>query len=283
MHQPKKASLSQTLPTVPRLLLAAGITLAAALSTQAAVITFEDLDPGSNGYWSGTPPEEEGTVNTTFTSGGAAFENSATNWGGGFTSWSGFAYSNLGNTTTPGFENQYSSYTGGGFGGSGNFVMASGNSQVGAEGPTINLSSATNLAGLGAWFTNATYAALSVRDGDGFSDPFGGDDGTDPDYLRLTIHGYNGATATGTVDFYLADYRGDSSSDYIVDQWKWVDLSALGTVDKLTFSFDSSDQSFGFINKPAYFAMDNLLSVPEPSTALASLAGLALLARRRRR
>ncbi|HEY1120386.1 MAG TPA: DUF4465 domain-containing protein [Haloferula sp.] len=283
MHQPTKASPLRTLPTVPRLMLAAGITLAAALSTQAAVITFDELDPGSNGYWSGTPPEEAGTVTTTFSSGGAAFENSATNWGGGFSSWSGFAYSNLGNTTTPGFENQYSSFTGGGIGGSGNFVMASGSAVAGQEGPTINLSSATDLTGLGAWFTNATYAALSMRDGDGFSEKFGGADGSDPDYLVLTIHGYNGATSTGSVNFYLADFRGDSSSDYIVDEWKWVDLSALGTVDKLTFSFDSNDQSFGYLNKPSYFAMDNFLSVPEPSTALASLAGLALLARRRRR
>ncbi|MCW1920941.1 DUF4465 domain-containing protein [Luteolibacter arcticus] len=282
MHYPKTASLMRTLTTVPRSLFAAGITLAAALPTQAAVITFDELDPGSQGYWSGDYPAEEGTVNSTFSSGTATFQNSATT-GPGYTYWSGFGYSNHGDTTTSGFGNQYSSFAGGGAGGSGNFVMASGSSAVGEEGPTITFPSPTDLTGLGAWFTNATYAALSIRDGDGFSDPFGGDDGTDPDYLRLTIHGYNGATAMGTVDFYLADYRGDSSSDYIVDQWRWVNLSSLGTVDKLTFSFDSSDQSFGFINKPAYFAMDNLLSVPEPSTALAALAGLALLARRRRR
>ena len=276
MHHTTPASLRQTLTTVPRLLLAAGITLAATLSTQAAVISFDELDPGSQGYWNGTPPEEPGTVSTTFTSGTASFGNSVTNWGGGFNSWSGFVYSNLGDTTTAGFENQYSSAAGGGVGGTGNFVMASGDSQIGVEGPTITLSGLTDMTGLGACFTNATYAALSVRDGDGFSQPFG-----DSDYLKLTIHGYNGATATGTVDFYLADFR-DGASD-IVNNWRWVNLTALGTVDKLTFSFDSNDQSFGYINKPAYFAMDNLLSVPEPSTALASLAGLALLVRRRRR
>ncbi|RYD60723.1 MAG: DUF4465 domain-containing protein [Verrucomicrobiaceae bacterium] len=282
MHQPTKASHLRTLLTVPRHLLAAGITLAATLSTQAAVITFDELNPGSQGYWSGNYPAEEGTVNTPFNSGGATFHNSATT-GPGYTYWSGFGYSNLGDNTTAGFGNQYSSYTGGGAGGSGNFLVASGNAQVGAEGPTINLSSPTSLTGLGAYFTNTTYTALSVRDGDGFSQAFGGVDGTSPDYLILNIHGYNGTTSTGTVSFYLADYRGDSASDYIVDQWEWVNLSALGTVDRLTFSFDSNDQSFGFLNKPAYFAMDNLLSVPEPSAALASLAGLALLARRRRR
>jgi hypothetical protein len=283
MHHTTPASLRQTRTTASRFLLAAGISLAATLSTQAAVITFDELNPGSQGYWSGDYPAEEGTVNSTFSSGVATFQNSAST-GPGYTYWSGFGYSNLGDTTTPGFENQYSSYAGGGIGGSGNFVIASGNALAGAEGPTINLSSPTDLTGLGAYFTNVTYAALSMRDGDGFSGPFGGDEGTDPHYMELTIHGYNGATATGTVTFNLADYRfADSGQDYIVNDWRWVNLSSLGTVDRLTFSFDSNDQGFGFLNKPAYFAMDNLLSVPEPSTALASLAGLALLARRRRR
>lgn len=267
MHHTKTAFPSRTLTTVPRPWLAAGISLATALSATAATITFDELDPGSQGYWNGS--DESGG----FSSGSATFANTyVPAWG----SWSGFAYSNLGDTSTAGWGNQYSSYAGGGLGGAGNFAMASGSSTPGEEGPTITLSSPTDLSGLGAWFTNATYAALSVRDGDGFSDPFGPDD-----YLKLTIHGYNGVDATGTVDFYLADFR-DGASD-IVDSWTWVNLSSLGTVDKLAFSFDSSDVGMFGINKPTYFAMDNLLSVPEPSTALALLAGLALLARRRRR
>jgi hypothetical protein len=265
-------------------LLAAGITLAASLSTQAAVVTFDELDPGPQGYWNGTPPAEEfATADTTFSSGGATFSNSVTNWGGGFSSWSGFVYSSLGDTTTPGFENQYSAYAGGGLGASGNFAVGYGSSTPGEEGPALTLSTLTNMAGLGAFFTNTTYAALAMRDGYYSADKFGGEDGTAPDYLMLTIHGYNGSTETGTVNFYLADFRfADSGQDYIVDAWTWVDLSDLGTVNKLTFSFQSSDIGDYGIDTPTYFAMDNLV-IPEPSTALTSLAGLALLARRRRR
>src|SRR5688572_9208249 len=108
MHHTTPASLRQTRATVSRLLLAAGITLAATLSTQAAVITFDELNPGSQGYWSGDYPAEEGSVSSTFSSGTATFQNSATT-GPGYTFWSGFGYSNLGDTATPGFGNQYSS------------------------------------------------------------------------------------------------------------------------------------------------------------------------------
>lgn len=266
MHHITTAFLSRTPTTVPRPWLAAGVSLVAAISAPAAVITFDELDPGSQGYWNGS--DESGG----FTSGGAFFENS---YYAPWQSWSGFGYSNQGDTTTADFTNQYSSFAGGGLGGSGNFAVAFGSAIPGAEGVVLTFPSVTDLAGLGAWITNTTYTALSVQLGDDFSAPFGPED-----YLKLTIHGYHGLDATGTVDFYLADYR--NGATHVVDTWTWVGLSALGSVDRLTFSFDSSDVSFGFLNKPAYFAMDDLLSVPEPSTAVAALAGLVLFARRRR-
>lgn len=253
---------------VPRPLLVAGISLAVALSTaSAAVITFDDLPLGSTGYWNGS--DSSGG----FTSGGATFVNSYnTSWG----SWSGFAYSRLGDTTTAGWTNQYSAYTGSGLGGSGNFSLAYG-------GATIRLDAPTNLKGLGAWFTNTTYAALSMLNGDSFAKKFGGADGTDPDFFRLNIRGHNGEATTATIPFYLADFRyEDSAQDYLVTDWTFVDLSALGEVDRITFTFESSDVGDYGINTPVYFAMDHFLAVPEPSTLLASLAGLALLVRRRR-
>ena len=75
------------------------------------------------------------------------------------------------------------------------------------------------------------------------------------------------------MPFYLADYRStDSAHDYIVDDWTWVDLSGLGTVDRIEFTLSSSDVgSFG-MNTPAYFAMDCLNAVPIPG-ALWLLAG----------
>ena len=88
------------------------------------------------------------------------------------------------------------------------------------------------------------------------------------------------------VDFYLADYRyADSSQDYIISAWEYIDLSSLGSVDELSFSLSSSDNgSFG-MNTPNYFAIDNIGVVPEPS-AYAMIAGflaLGLVVIRRRK
>jgi hypothetical protein len=100
----------------------------------------------------------------------------------------------------------------------------------------------------------------------------------------LTISGYDaGGALTGSVDFDLADFRFvDNGLDFIIDDWTWVDLSALGAVKELGFALSSSDASGGFINTPGYFAIDGLQVVPEPGTALLVGVGLALLAARRR-
>ena len=64
---------------------------------------------------------------------------------------------------------------------------------------------------------------------------------------------------TDSVDFYLADYRfADNSEDYIVKDWTFVSLEALGDVDSLLFSLTSTDNDSMFgMNTPAYFCMDN--------------------------
>ncbi len=143
----------------------------------------------------------------------------------------------------------------------------------------------TDLTGTGALITNTTYAALSMRNGDQFAKKFGGADGNDADFFKLIISGYSGGIATGNeVEFFLADYRfGDNSQDYILDDWTFVDFSALGTADEVRFDFASSDTGMFGINTPKYFALDNLTAVPEPSAAVLTLLGcLAACGYRRR-
>jgi hypothetical protein len=117
-----------------------------------------------------------------------------------------------------------------------------------------------------------------------FAKKFGGADGTDPDFLALSIEGLDGnAASTGTVEFMLADFRfSDSADDYILTDWASVSLAPLGTVAALSFSLTGSDVGAFGLNTPAYFALDNLSSVPLPP-ALALLApALGLLVRWRR-
>ena len=240
-------------------------TASAALGGVAA--DFDDLTLAPDSYWNGS----DGTGD--FTSGLGTFNN---NYNSAWGSWDGWSYSNKSDTTTPGYGNQYSAYTGVAQSGSIYGVAYTG----GSEPTSVTFAAAMTLDY--AYFTNTTYAALSMKNGDSFAKKFGGPSGDDPDWFLLTITGKNGQTTTGTVEFYLADYRfADNNQDYIVDTWQQVDLSSLGAVTSLEFGLTSSDTGQYGMNTPAYFAMDTM--VPEPATmSLLALGGLAMIRRRRR-
>ena len=261
------------------LIVVALISGVAAQCSLAAVVTFEDLPlgtPGTDGstqygttgtyYWNGSNGAGS------FTSGGATFSNSFTDFGT-FTAWDGFAYTNTKDTLTSGFGNQYSSITGGGVSGSDKYAVGY---QPWSSSWTISFGSSQSFAGRGLDATNTTYAYFSMLNGDGFGGtPFslGG-----LDYFDLTITGSLEGSPTGSVTFHLADFR--SGPGYIVDSWTWVDLTALGTINELQFSTSASQSSV-----PTYFALDNLGAVPEPSAlVLVSLSlglGFYLYARKR--
>jgi hypothetical protein len=278
-------------------LAARGLALLSALilATPAAALTlaFEDLglnlpvdsdsDADLEDYYNGYSAYVASQP-TDFTSSGATFNNDFTDFGGGCC-WQGWAYSQTTDATTPGYGNQYSAIPGAGVSDSATYGVAYPGSEVAAQGPIARITFAQEVSLLEAAITNTTYAALSMRDGDAFAKQFGGASGSDPDYFLLTITGRDAADAiTGSVEFALADYRfADDALDYIVMQWVFIDLSGLGSVAALEFSLDSSDQGFGFLNTPSYFALDDLTfaPVPEPASAALLAVGLALLARRR--
>ena len=203
-------------------------------------------------------------------------------FGGGFTSWSGFALSRETNTTTAGFGNQFSAFAGSGASGSLQYVIGFPDS-FGAI-STITLPAGEIPVSLD--ITNTTYAALSMRDGDMFAKKFGGPSGNDPDYLKLTIDGLNASNAVvRSVDFYLADFRSaNNAEDYILSHWTTVDLSSFGAATlKLRFSLSSSDNGQFGMNTPGYFAVDNLATVPEPGAVMLLGLGMAGLVCRRKR
>ncbi len=247
-------------------MLTLGLVAAAVAET---TVTFDDYPLAPESYYNGS--DYAGG----FTSGGVFFPNEYTDWGGGWYSWNGYSVSNMTDTTTPGYTNQYSAWTGSGYQ-SANYGVAYGASDLDLPVPTTVS---------GVYLTNTTYAALSMRDGDWFNDAFGGPDGTEPDWFTVTITGRdpNGAP-TGAVVFYLADYRFENSADdYILDEWTWVDLSPLGTVATLSLSFDASNFDPYGITVPTYVALDNLVitTIPEPAGLFLLMAGTLLIGRRR--
>ncbi|MFO0958794.1 MAG: DUF4465 domain-containing protein [Isosphaeraceae bacterium] len=95
------------------------------------------------------------------------------------------------------------------------------------------------------------------------------------------MRGYNAlGTLVGTVEFYLADYRGANPADwYVVNTWQTVNLASLAGATTLRFGITSSqnDPTYG-VNTPAYFAADNftfVTAVPEPASLALMAAGLA--------
>jgi hypothetical protein len=267
-HQPLETNTLKNL-----LVLASGMAsavLALAVPARATLITYEDLGLAPNTNFHTAP----------LSSGGATFNNS---YSAAFNSWEGFAYSNMGDRTTAGFQNQYSSFAGGASGGAGVFALG----YVGFTlTPTLTFPAGMDTP-LSLEVTNTTFAALTMRDGDTFSKKFGGASGNDPDFFKLTINGLDaGGALLRSVDFYLADFRfADNTRDYILNTWQTVDISSLGSaVRQLTFTMASSDVGQFGMNTPAFFALDNVQVVPEPGASLLLAFGMAgfAVARRRR-
>lgn len=236
-------------------------------ASAAMVADFEDLTLAPQSYWNGS----DGSGG--FTSGTAWFNN---NYDTTYHSWDGFAYSNIIDTTTSGMGGQYNSIAGSGQGSSANYAVG----YVGwAQAPAITLNTVGIVGGL--YVTNDNYAYYSMLNGDAFAKKFGGSTGNDPDWFLMSITGKDASgVITGTVDFYLADYRfADNGLDYILDTWALVDLSSLGAIKSIEFTLNSSDVGEWGMNTPAYFAIDTI--VPEPATiVLLTVGGLFLRMRR---
>ncbi len=217
--------------------------------TLGLVADFDDLPLSANSFWNGSDLSANSIVQ-----GELIFP---TNWDTSFGGYlaSGFAYSNMTDSVTSSFANIYSAKPASGYNGSSNYAITYGDWFFETSSEAF-LNSAR--------ITNSTFAFNSMRDGDNFAKKFGGPTGNDPDFFSVTFAGYlNGQPAPNgnPVTFYLADFRfEDNSLDYIVRDWRLVDLSPLGTyVDSITYTFASSDNGDFGINTPTYFCIDQVI------------------------
>jgi hypothetical protein len=230
-----------------------------AIDTLNATANFENLSLGTESYWNGSGLEGSYTATDEFTSGFATYNNYYSYdaaWM--YSSWGGFAYSNITDTTATGWGSQYNAITGNGHGGSSNYAVGYQDAWAGVN-PTITLDTLQTIKAVR--ITNTNYAYYSMLNGDGFAKKFGGATGDDPDWFLLTITGKDdNDDPTETVEFYLADFRfADNAEDYIIDEWMLVELSSLGEIKSLEFGLSSSDGGQGIaMNTPAYFAVDSV-------------------------
>ncbi len=170
----------------------------------------------------------------------------------------GFVYSNMTDSVTSGYTNQYSTKAGKGYDSSNNYVVYT--AGYGYT-PMIRLPGVSSVKMFsGFYVSNNTYAYNSMRDGDFAAKKFGGPTGNDPDWFKITVKGYwNGQLKNDSVEYYLADFRDtNNANDYIQKDWWYLSTQSLGNVDSIFFELSSSDNGSWGMNTPAYFCMDNL-------------------------
>ena len=225
--------------------------LAAQLTEKVDVATFEDLTLDAESFWQGIYEEERdedeiGICYNTFKSGSFQFDNYYSPEYGGF--WGNFAYSNQTSSSYESLADQFHAVTGGGHE-SATFGVA-----FPQGGSVTFMDNAEGTVIPGFYITNSAYAYTSMLNGDAYAKKF-----AQGDWFKLTITGLDAdGKETGTKEFYLADLRdADSSKHFIVNDWRYVDLSGLGKVKSLKFMLDSSDTGSWGINTPGYFCLDD--------------------------
>ncbi|MBR5963276.1 MAG: DUF4465 domain-containing protein [Bacteroidaceae bacterium] len=219
----------------------------AALVVGPAIATFEDVtditEPVDGHMSVGTEDDDEREF---FTSGDFAFASGCmSDWD----YWYWFGYATRTETKYETLDDQWNNVVGGGYDGSSTYGVAYAAEFNGPCYVTLLIEPAVVP---GFYITNSSYAYNSMTGGDSFAKKF--DKG---DWFKLTITGYDADDeVTGTKEYYLADLR-DATKAYIINDWRYVDLSGLGTVAKIGFALSSTDNSAYGMNTPAYFCFDN--------------------------
>lgn len=117
----------------------------------------------------------------------------------------------------------------------------------------------------GVYVTTTSWLKYHVLNGTAMGNnpakPFG-----NGDYFKVVIAADNGKT----IEYYLVDYR--NNKKFIEEEWKWIDLSSLGSVNSLKFSVASSDSM-----APSYVAVDGLGIDPNASTTPQKKLALSLV------
>jgi hypothetical protein len=221
---------------------------------QKTAANFSEIELEAESFWNGS--DESGG----FTSGNVFFPNYFEDWGE-YTSWSGFSVSNITDNETPGFANEFSAITGTGYDENSNYAVAYISDPVTYEN-SMFFDLVGNAIGKqidGMYVTNSTWAALAMKNGDGYAEKF-----EQGDWFLLEITGYFDDAETSTIKFYLADFRSTVASEhYIIETWEWIDLTSLGNVDKVKISLSSSDNGDYGMKTPSYICIGQVLTFDE--------------------
>lgn len=211
------------------------------------VATFENLLKDEDSQWYG---EKNG--DNYFYSGMFRFDNQ---YNATYNSWKGFAYANWKTNAYDmniGYGNQYRNVVGGGADSSASYAVVFDTAVMEYVVDTLG-----GMEIVGMYVTNNVMTRQSVLEGDDFAgEPF-----HEGDYFKMLVHGQAPDGSVKTLEYYLADYRSqDTAEHYLVNHWEWMDLSSLGKVKRLGFSFDASRRNAYGLLTPTYAMLDNINS-----------------------
>lgn len=227
---------------------------ALAVSAQQHVFDFEDLKLSDSTFFNGVSIHPADSINNSFSFGDELVQfHGSTSLSWGSVNGTGIGYSNQTNQDTAGYTNSGSAYNDDATNPSTTFGVINGN------GSFITFSEPVRLTSID--ITNTVYAYLSMQKGDSFAKKFGGKDGTDPDFFKVSIIAFDiDSNQIDSAAFALADYTADKSEDdYALSTWKTFSLTSFkDSVTTLKFYFSSSDNGIYGMNTPAYVAIDNL-------------------------
>ena len=225
----------------------------------AVTATIDDNHLEQESHWA-YDPTTASTVSDGFYSGSYYFNTGA--WPS-YNYWYGYSLSNETATTYTGLDDQWHSAVGQGHNGSANYVVAF------PEGQFVEVTNSEDGDELrGVYVSNNAYAYNGMAVGDGFATKF-----SQGSWFAVNAIGFNGSTQTGTVTFYLGDYRSENTADhYILDTWQWMDLRPLGKVTKVRFTLDGSDKGTYGLNTAAYFVMDDFNCERDMNAATAEVS-----------
>ena len=160
-------------------------------------------------------------------------------------SWAGFAFSAVSNVVANSYTNQYAAAQG--------FprTYAVGYHDY-YNGIAPEIAFDLPIAPKSVRLNNTTYAALTIRDGDGFgfSQPFGSND-----YFVLTLTAYDlDGEAVAATNHYLADFR--NGKTFVQTNWSQLDLSWMPpSVVSIVGTLTTTDVGAWGPNTPTYFAL----------------------------
>lgn len=228
-----------------------GAIMAMTAKAQQSVVTFEEVELNADLIYNGA--DEEGG----FSLGGFTFNN---NYFAEWSYWSGVGVSGRTETSFSSYLlDQFNSAVGHGVNGSEKYAV------VYPQGETIDVDDEAGAVINGMYVTNNAWAVDAILHGDGYAgtDPNGNSYAADEgfrtgDFFLLQVIGLHADETADTIDVYLADFRSENEAEHFyLNDWKYVDLTPLGTVTAITFRMDSSRGNSWGMTTPGYFCMDN--------------------------